>query len=191
MNLLCHRCGATLSASELFCPNCGSPQLKFAQQEEGETGYAGCPAAWGAAASPGNLLEGRHPGRAFGCRACRSAECRFRVVLGMLSVGGRGGGAGHRRVSPAGSRISAGNAFRGAHWRRRRAHRCIQFRHRHRHLASLCSLCSAPGLRHRSVLRLSHQAIDCAGADQPRCPGRSGAPMSTSCCHRMAGRLIP
>ena len=35
MNLLCHRCGANLSASELFCPNCGSPQLKFAQQEEG------------------------------------------------------------------------------------------------------------------------------------------------------------
>jgi hypothetical protein len=41
MNLLCHRCGATLSASELFCPNCGSPQLKFAQQEESETGFAG------------------------------------------------------------------------------------------------------------------------------------------------------
>jgi len=41
MNLFCHRCGATLSASELFCPNCGSPQLKFAQQEDGETGYAG------------------------------------------------------------------------------------------------------------------------------------------------------
>ena len=41
MNLLCHRCGATLSASELFCPNCGSPQLKFAQQEEGETTSAG------------------------------------------------------------------------------------------------------------------------------------------------------
>ena len=34
---LCHRCGATLSASELFCPTCGSPQLKFAQQEEGES----------------------------------------------------------------------------------------------------------------------------------------------------------
>ena len=41
MNLPCHRCGATLSSSELFCPNCGSPQLKFAQQEEGDTGYAG------------------------------------------------------------------------------------------------------------------------------------------------------
>jgi ribosomal protein L40E len=40
MNQLCHRCGATLSASELFCPNCGSPQLKVAQQEESETGYA-------------------------------------------------------------------------------------------------------------------------------------------------------
>src|ERR1700744_3409937 len=41
MNLLCHRCGATLGASELFCPNCGSPQLRFAQQEEVEAGYAG------------------------------------------------------------------------------------------------------------------------------------------------------
>jgi hypothetical protein len=41
MNLLCHRCGANLSASDMFCPNCGSPQLKFAQQEEGETAYGG------------------------------------------------------------------------------------------------------------------------------------------------------
>jgi hypothetical protein len=41
MNLLCHRCGANLSASELFCPNCGSPQLKFAQQEEAETVFGG------------------------------------------------------------------------------------------------------------------------------------------------------
>src|SRR5271155_6243031 len=41
MNPICHRCGATLSASELFCPNCGSPQLKFAQQEEGETSHGG------------------------------------------------------------------------------------------------------------------------------------------------------
>jgi len=39
MSPLCHRCGATLSASELFCPNCGSPQLRFAQQEEVESGY--------------------------------------------------------------------------------------------------------------------------------------------------------
>jgi hypothetical protein len=41
MNLLCHRCGANLSASDMFCPNCGSPQLKFAQQEEGEASYGG------------------------------------------------------------------------------------------------------------------------------------------------------
>jgi hypothetical protein len=40
MNLPCHRCGASLSASELFCPTCGSPQLKFAQQEGAENGYA-------------------------------------------------------------------------------------------------------------------------------------------------------
>jgi zinc-ribbon domain len=45
MNPICHRCGTTLSASELFCPNCGSPQLKFAQQEEGETGFPGARAA--------------------------------------------------------------------------------------------------------------------------------------------------
>jgi hypothetical protein len=37
----CHRCGAPLNASELFCPDCGSPQLKFAHQEEGEAGYPG------------------------------------------------------------------------------------------------------------------------------------------------------
>ena len=41
MNLVCHRCGTGLSASELFCPNCGSPQLKFAQQDEAEGDVAG------------------------------------------------------------------------------------------------------------------------------------------------------
>ena len=189
MNLLCHRCGANLSASELFCPNCGSPQLKFAQQEEGETGYAGGRPPGAPTASPGNLLEGRYPGRAFRGRACRSAECRLRVVLGMLPVGGRGSGAGYRRVSPAGSRISAGNALRGAHRRRRRAYRRLQFRHCHRHLAGLCALCSAPGLRHRSVLRLGDPAIDRAWCRPIPMPRPSGATMSISSCPRMAGRL--
>jgi hypothetical protein len=41
MNLLCHRCGSALSASELFCPTCGAPQLKVTQQEDGEAGYSG------------------------------------------------------------------------------------------------------------------------------------------------------
>ena len=41
MNLHCHRCGVTLSASDLFCPDCGSPQLKFAQQEEVDGEQAG------------------------------------------------------------------------------------------------------------------------------------------------------
>jgi hypothetical protein len=44
MTLPCHRCGATLSASELYCPECGSPQLKFAQQEEGGNGSGTRPA---------------------------------------------------------------------------------------------------------------------------------------------------
>jgi hypothetical protein len=43
MNLVCHRCGATLSASELFCPDCGSPQLKFARQEEADSEFPGRP----------------------------------------------------------------------------------------------------------------------------------------------------
>ena len=41
MSLLCHRCGATLDAAELFCPVCGSPQLRFAQQSEPDGEYAG------------------------------------------------------------------------------------------------------------------------------------------------------
>jgi len=44
MNLLCHRCGAALGASELFCPGCGSPQLRF-QQPEPEGDYAGARAS--------------------------------------------------------------------------------------------------------------------------------------------------
>ncbi len=38
--MLCHRCGAGLSASDLFCPNCGSPQVRFEPQQEGESAYA-------------------------------------------------------------------------------------------------------------------------------------------------------
>lgn len=32
----CHRCGEGLSESVLFCPNCGSPQVRFEAQSEGE-----------------------------------------------------------------------------------------------------------------------------------------------------------
>jgi ribosomal protein L40E len=34
MDLACHRCGATLSTPELFCPHCGSPQLRFESSDE-------------------------------------------------------------------------------------------------------------------------------------------------------------
>jgi hypothetical protein len=40
MNALCHRCGTSLSASDLFCPSCGAPQVKFDPQPESESGYA-------------------------------------------------------------------------------------------------------------------------------------------------------
>jgi zinc-ribbon domain len=43
MSSLCHRCGASLGASELFCPNCGSPQLKFSQQAETDNAWAARP----------------------------------------------------------------------------------------------------------------------------------------------------
>src|SRR6201994_1268174 len=41
MSLLCHRCGATIGASELFCSACGSPQLRFSQQAESEGSWSG------------------------------------------------------------------------------------------------------------------------------------------------------
>jgi ribosomal protein L40E len=44
MSSSCHRCGATLGASELFCPNCGSPQLRFAQPEGNESAWSARPA---------------------------------------------------------------------------------------------------------------------------------------------------
>jgi ribosomal protein L40E len=43
MSSSCHRCGATLGASELFCPNCGSPQLRFAQPEGNESAWSARP----------------------------------------------------------------------------------------------------------------------------------------------------
>jgi len=34
MELVCHRCGTTLHSPELFCPHCGSPQLRFEPSDE-------------------------------------------------------------------------------------------------------------------------------------------------------------
>jgi hypothetical protein len=35
MELLCHRCGATLVGDDTFCPNCGAPQLRVEEGAEG------------------------------------------------------------------------------------------------------------------------------------------------------------
>lgn len=39
MSLSCHRCGSSLTTSDLFCPNCGSPQVRFEPQEESQNAY--------------------------------------------------------------------------------------------------------------------------------------------------------
>jgi len=40
--VLCHRCGASLEQADLFCPNCGAPQVRFEPPEEGgEPSFAG------------------------------------------------------------------------------------------------------------------------------------------------------
>jgi hypothetical protein len=75
MTPLCHRCGATLSASELFCPTCGSPQLKFAQQEEAESGN-------GAARPPGR--QPRTPGISW--KDAIVAALLVAVPAGLLSA---------------------------------------------------------------------------------------------------------
>ncbi|HEY2497592.1 MAG TPA: zinc-ribbon domain-containing protein, partial [Candidatus Angelobacter sp.] len=56
MDLVCHRCGATLSTPELFCPHCGAPQLRFESTEE-QTPYPGD--ANGAAARTGQWIAWR------------------------------------------------------------------------------------------------------------------------------------
>ena len=40
MSLHCHRCGAGLGAPDLFCPNCGSPQVRFEPRTEGDSSLA-------------------------------------------------------------------------------------------------------------------------------------------------------
>lgn len=41
MDPVCHRCGATLSTPELFCPHCGAPQLRFEASDEQASNPAG------------------------------------------------------------------------------------------------------------------------------------------------------
>jgi hypothetical protein len=39
MGAVCHRCGATLSAPDLFCPNCGAPQVRFEPEDSAAVAY--------------------------------------------------------------------------------------------------------------------------------------------------------
>ncbi len=134
------------------------PQLRFAATQV-------CPAGRGRAWISGSRPPGAPP-RAQGIswKDAILAALFVAVPAGLLSAVSvlswgcclwvMGSGAGDCRLSPAGSCLSSGNPFRGSHWRGCRPDCRLQFCHRHRHLAGFCALCSAPGLRHRSVLRL-------------------------------------
>lgn len=43
MEAVCHRCNSPLAASDVFCPNCGSPQLRFEPSDEQMVSSAGKP----------------------------------------------------------------------------------------------------------------------------------------------------
>jgi hypothetical protein len=45
MDPVCHRCGTTLSAPEIFCPHCGAPQLRFEASEDQTPYLAGEPSS--------------------------------------------------------------------------------------------------------------------------------------------------
>jgi len=56
MDSVCHHCGVALGSSELFCPHCGAPQLRFESTEE-QTPYQGD--ANGSSARAGQLIAWR------------------------------------------------------------------------------------------------------------------------------------
>ena len=41
MDPVCHRCGAMINTSEIFCAHCGAPQLRFETSEEQASPYSG------------------------------------------------------------------------------------------------------------------------------------------------------
>jgi hypothetical protein len=41
MSPVCHRCGTTLNSSELFCPHCGAPQLRYEASDDQGPSFAG------------------------------------------------------------------------------------------------------------------------------------------------------
>jgi zinc-ribbon domain len=75
MDALCHRCGTTLSASDLFCPNCGAPQVRFEPQAEGESGYASARA-----------IRPPHPTQSISWKDAVKAAILVAIPSGLLSA---------------------------------------------------------------------------------------------------------
>ena len=73
MDLACHRCGATLTSPELFCPHCGAPQLRFEPSEE-QVPYPG-----------GGNGPGLRPGQLVSWRPAVQAALLVALPVGVLS----------------------------------------------------------------------------------------------------------
>jgi hypothetical protein len=47
VDTVCHRCGTAINSSELFCPHCGSPQLRYEPADDGGAAYSSSPQSSG------------------------------------------------------------------------------------------------------------------------------------------------
>lgn len=74
MDPVCHHCGTTLNSSEMFCPHCGAPQLRFEATEE-QTRY-----------QPGASANGLHAGQLISWRPAIQAVLIVVVPVSLLSA---------------------------------------------------------------------------------------------------------
>ena len=138
MNLLCHRCGATLGASEHILLQLRFPAAQVCPAgRRRERTYAGGRSARRAVArAHGISWKDAILAALFVAVPAGLSQRRFRIVLGMLPVGSRRSGAGHRPSITA--------ALPHYCWKRRAGVRigavagliaAYSYCHRHRHLA--------------------------------------------------------
>jgi hypothetical protein len=74
VDLVCHRCGTAINSQELFCPHCGSPQLRYEPADEPGDTYS----------SPGQSTARLTEGRVVWREAITSAVL-VAIPVGLLS----------------------------------------------------------------------------------------------------------
>jgi hypothetical protein len=72
VSTLCHRCGAAVNFSELFCPHCGAPQLRYEPSDDAVS------------FSPGQTAAGLNPDRVI-WREAITAAVMVAIPVGILS----------------------------------------------------------------------------------------------------------